>query len=57
MKNKIRMIKTAIEVRPVLCFVGPSLALSTTPATLNLFDNSVIPFTNATLVLNSVASS
>ena len=36
MKNKMRMIKAAIGVRCVSCFVGP-------PPTLNLFDNPVVP--------------
>ena len=39
MKNKMRMIKAAIGVRCVSCFVGPPATFLASPATLNLFDN------------------
>ena len=39
MKSKMRMIKAAIGVRCVLCFVGPP---ATFFATLNLFDKSEV---------------
>ena len=39
MKNKMRMIKAAIGVRCVSCFVGPPPTFLASPATLNLFDN------------------
>ena len=42
MKNKLRMIKAAIEVRCVSCFVGPPPSFLASPATLNHFDNPVI---------------
>ena len=50
MKNKIKMIKAAIRVRLVLCFVGPPLTLLATPATLNLLYNpySFIKFSQNT---------
>ena len=40
MKNK--MIKAAIGVRCVSCFVGPPATFLASPATLNRFDNSVV---------------
>ena len=39
MKNKVRMIKGAIGIRCVSCFVGPPPTFLESPATLNLFDN------------------
>ena len=43
MKNKMRMIKAAIGVRCVSCFVGPPATFLASPATLNLFDNPELP--------------
>ena len=40
MKDKMRMIEVAVEVRCVSCFVGPSAAFLATLAVLNLFDNN-----------------
>ena len=41
MKNNMRMIKAAIGIRSVSCFVGPPLTFLASPATLNVFDNPV----------------
>ena len=41
MKNKMGMIKAAIGVRCVSCFVGPPATCLASPATLDLFDNPV----------------
>ena len=39
MKNKMRMIKAAMGVRYVSCFVGPPATFLASLATLNLFGN------------------
>ena len=41
MKNKMRMIKAAVGLGCVLCFVGPPATFLASPATLTLFDNPV----------------
>ena len=39
MKKKTRIIKAAIGIRCISCFVGPPPTFLASPATLNLFDN------------------
>ena len=44
MKNEMRMIKGAIGLRCLSCFVGPPDTFLAPPATINLFDNPELTF-------------